>query len=61
MLSGKKDKDGIWMERRMCGDYYVFNAIIKIVAYFMFILDEIFDFIGDVKYFIKLDLRLGFY
>lgn len=45
----------------MCGDYHAFNAITKTVAYPMPTLDEIFDSIGDAKYFTKLDLRPGFH
>lgn len=45
----------------MCGDYSALNAVTEMMVYLMFISEEIFYFIRDARYFIKLDFGQGFY
>lgn len=51
-------KDGLW---RFCVDYRQFNLVIKKDVYFLFRIDEFFDFLVGVFYFSILDLVFGYW
>jgi hypothetical protein len=56
----KKDSTGLWIEKRMCGDYRPLNLVTPQDRYPMPILEELFDSIGDSNIFTIVDLRQGF-
>ncbi len=53
----KKDSDGLWTEKRMCGDYKPLNLVTPQDMYPMPILEKLFDNIGDSNIFTIVDLR----
>jgi len=56
----KKDLVGLWIEKKMCGDYRPLNLVTPQDRFPMPILKELFDSIGDSNIFIIVDLREGF-
>jgi hypothetical protein len=56
----KKDSVGLWIEKKMCGDYTPLNLVTPQDRYPMPIPEELFDSIGDSNIFIIVDLRQGF-
>jgi hypothetical protein len=56
----KKDSAGLWIEKRMCGDYRPLNLVTPQAKYPMPIPKELFDSIGDSNIFTIVDLRQGF-
>ena len=61
VMVAKKDADGNWGDRRLCGDYRALNEKTLPDHYTMPTPDDIFDAIGRATYFSKLDLRSGFH
>jgi hypothetical protein len=59
MLS-KKNSAGLWIEKRMCGDYRPLNLVTLQDRYPMPIPEELFDIIGDLNIFTIVDLKQGF-
>jgi hypothetical protein len=59
-MLAKKDSTGLWIEKRMCGDYRPLNLVTSQDKYPMPILKIFFDSIGDSNIFIIVDLRQGF-
>lgn len=57
VLPAKKDKEGLYIDRRMCGDYRPLNAVTVPMVYPMPMPDKIFDAIGKATYFTTLDMR----
>jgi len=55
-----KDLVGLWIEKRMCGDYRPLNLVTPQDRYPMPILEELFDSIGDSNIFTIMDLRQDF-
>ncbi len=51
----KKDSTGLWIEKRMCGDYRPLNLVTPQDRYPMPILEELFDNIGDSNNFTIVD------
>jgi hypothetical protein len=60
VMPTKKDSVGLWIEKRMCGDYRPLNLITPQDRYPMPILEELFDSIGDSNIFTIVDMRQGF-
>jgi hypothetical protein len=56
----KKDSIGLWIEKRMFGDYRPLNLVIPQDRYPMPILEELFNSIRDLNIFTIVDLRQGF-
>ena len=56
----KKDADGDYTDRRMCGDNRVLNLKTEHDRYPMPISEDIFDRIEGCKYFTIMDMREGF-
>jgi hypothetical protein len=56
----KKNSAGLWIEKRMCGDYRPLNLVTPQDRYPMPIPEELFDSIGDSNIFTIVDLRQGF-
>jgi hypothetical protein len=56
----KNDLAGLWIEKKMCGDYRPLNLVTPQDRYPMPIPQELFDNIGDSNIFIIVDLRQGF-
>jgi hypothetical protein len=57
----KKDAEGNWTERRVCGDYRPHNYKTVPDKYPMPIADELFDDLGGSDRFSSLDLRMGYH
>jgi hypothetical protein len=60
IMPTKKDLDGLWTEKRMCGDYRPLNLVTLQDRYPIPILEELFDSIGNSNIFTIMDLRQGF-
>ncbi len=60
VMPTKKDFVGLWIEKRMCGDYRPLNLVTPQDKYPMPILEELFDNIGDSNIFTIVDLKQGF-
>ncbi len=60
VMPAKKDSTGLWIEKRMCGDYMPLNLVTPQDRYPMPILEELFDSIGDSNIFTIVDLSQGF-
>jgi hypothetical protein len=60
IMPTKKDSVGLWIKKRMCGDYKHLNLITPQDGYPVPILEELFDSIGDSNIFTIMDLRQGF-
>jgi hypothetical protein len=60
IMPTKKDSTGVWIEKRMCGDYRPLNLITPQDRYPMPILENLFDSIGDSNIFTIVDLGQGF-
>ncbi len=60
VMPSKKDPVGLWIEKRMCGDYRPLNLVTPQDKYPMPIPEELFDNIGDSNIFTFVDLRQGF-
>jgi hypothetical protein len=56
----KKDSVGLWIEKRMCGDYRPLNLVAPQDRYPMPIPKKLFDSIGDSNIFTIVDLKQGF-
>jgi hypothetical protein len=56
-MPAKKDSVELWIEKRMCGDYRLFNLVTPRDRYPMPILEELFDSIGESNVFTIVDLR----
>jgi len=56
-MLAKKDSTGLWIEKRMCGDYRPLNLVTLQDKYLMPIPKELFDSIGDSNIFTIMDLR----
>jgi hypothetical protein len=61
ILPRKKDAEGNWMERRVCGDYRPHSGKTVPDKYPMPIADEMFDDLGGSNCFSMLDLRMGYH
>jgi hypothetical protein len=61
VMPRKKDAEGNWTERRVCGDYRPHNDKIVPDKYPMPIADELFDDLGGSDRFSTLDLRMGYH
>jgi hypothetical protein len=59
-MLAKKDLAGLWIEKRMCGDYRPLNLVTLQDKYPMPILEELFDTIGNSNIFTIVDLRQCF-
>ena len=60
VLLVKKDANGKYTDRRMCGDYRMLNLKTKQNRYPMPIPEDIFDMIEGCRYFTIMDMRQGF-
>ncbi len=60
VMLAKKDLVGLWMEKKMCGDYRPLNLVTPQDRYPMPILEKLFDNIGDSNIFTVVNLRQGF-
>jgi len=60
IMSTKKYSIGLWIEKRMCGDYRTLNLVTLQDRYPMPIPEELFNSIGDSNIFTIVDLRQGF-
>jgi len=60
IMPAKKDSTGLWIKKRMCGDYRPLNLVTPQDRYCMPIPEELFDSIGDSNIFKIVDLRQGF-
>jgi hypothetical protein len=56
----QKDLVGLWIKKRMCGDYRPLNLVTPQDRYPMPIPEELFDSIGHYNIFTIMDLRQGF-
>jgi len=56
----KKDSAGLWIEKKMCGDYKPLNLVAPQDRYPMPIPKKLFDSIGDSNIFTIVDLKQGF-
>ena len=61
VMPRKKDAEGNWTERRICGDYRPHNDKTVPDKYPMPIADELFDDLGGSDCFSTLDLRMGYH
>ena len=61
VMPRKKDAEGNWTERRICGDYRPHNTKTVPDKYPMPIADELFDDLGGSDCFSTLDLRMGYH
>jgi hypothetical protein len=59
VMPTKKYSIGLWIKKRMCGDYRPLNLVTPQDRYPMPIPDELFDSIGDSNIFTIVDLRQG--
>ena len=60
VLARKKDADGKWKEKRMCGDYREVNRKTKLDEYRLEDARAIFDKVGRAKYITVMDARQGY-
>jgi putative transposase len=60
IMPAKKDSAGLWIEKRMCGDYRPLNLVTLQDKYPMSIPEELFDNIGNSNIFTIVDLKQGF-
>ena len=60
VMPAKKDSEGNYTEKRMCGDYRALNDKTVQDCYPMPTLDDIFDRQGGKRYYSIADLRQGF-
>ena len=60
ILPVKKDADGKYTDRRMCGDYRMLNLKTEHDRYPMPIPEDIFDGVEGCRYFTIMDMRQGF-
>jgi hypothetical protein len=60
IMPAKKDSVGLWIEKRMCGDYRPLNLVTSQDRYPMPIPEELFDSIGDSNIFTIVDLKQSF-
>jgi hypothetical protein len=61
VMPRKKDAEGNWTDRRVCGDYRPRNDKTVPDKYPMPIADELFDDLGGSDCFSTLDLRMGYH
>jgi hypothetical protein len=61
VMPRKKDAEGNWTERRVCGDYRPHNDKTVPDKYPMPIADKLFDDLGGSDRFSTLDLRMGYH
>ena len=61
VMPRKKDAEGNWTERRICGDYRRHNDKTVPDKYPMPVADELFDDLGGSDCFSTLDLRMGYH
>jgi len=59
-MPAKKNSIGLWIEKRMCGDYRPLNLVTLQDKYPMSIPEELFDNIGNSNIFTIVDLKQGF-
>jgi hypothetical protein len=59
-MPAKKDSVGLWIEKRMCGDYRPLNLVTLQDRYLMPIPEELFDSIGDLNIFTIMDSKQCF-
>ncbi len=57
VMPTKKDSIGLWIEKRISGDYRPLNLVTPQDKYPMPILEKLFDSIGDSNIFTIVDLR----
>jgi len=60
VMPTNKDSAGLWIKKRMCGDYRPLNLITLQDRYPMPIFEKLFDSIGDSNIFTIMDMRQGF-
>jgi len=60
VMPAKKDSEGNYTEKRMCGDYRALNLVTEQDRYPMPLPDEIFDQMGGSSIYSILDMRQGF-
>ncbi len=60
VMLAKKDSAGLWIEKRMCGDYKLLNLVTPQDKYPMPIPEKLFDSIGDSNIFTIVDLKQSF-
>jgi len=60
VMPTNKDLAGLWIKKRMCGDYRPLNLITLQDRYPMPIFEKLFDSIGDSNIFTIMDMRQGF-
>jgi hypothetical protein len=60
-MPAKKDADGNWSERRFCIDFRGLNEETVADRYALPLPEEIFQRVGDAKFFTKIDMRAGFH
>jgi len=60
IVLAKKDSAGLWIKKRMCGDYRPLNLVTPQDKYPMSIPKKLFDNIGNSNIFTIVDLRQGF-
>jgi hypothetical protein len=58
--AAKKDESGDWTDLRFCNDFRPLNDATPLDRYPLPHPDDIFNQLGDAKYFSKIDLRAGF-
>ena len=61
VIPTKKDINGNWTEKRICGDYRPVNRKTKLDCYPMPTPEELFDFLGATRVFSTLDMRSGYH
>jgi hypothetical protein len=59
-MPAKKNSAGLWIEKRMCGNYRPLNLVTPHDRYPMPIPEELFDSIGDSNIFTIVNLKQGF-
>ncbi len=60
IMPTKKNSIGLWIKKRMCRDYRPLNLVTPQDRYPMPILEELFDYIGELNIFKIVDLKQGF-
>ena len=58
--AAKKDDNGDWTDLRFCNDFRPLNDVTPLDRYPLPHPDDIFNQLGDARYFSKIDLRAGF-
>ena len=58
--TAKKDENGDWTDMRFCKDYRLLNDCTELEKYPLPVAEEVFNDLGQAKFFTKIDLRSGF-